>query len=169
MSTTLAEHSTPPAEPTRGPSDAAVHAPLGRVALGGLAAPAVIGVLFTVAAASQPAVDSDAGRSALLGLVAGLLGAAAGLAVMFAANPRPAVAWPMTTMFAGGVRLFGGLAAALPLYLVAGAEKLPFWGVFLAVALSAIIGEVATLSGFLRSLTPEARPSTPNPAEARSA
>ncbi|MEM1184996.1 MAG: hypothetical protein AAGI53_08320 [Planctomycetota bacterium] len=138
-------------------------APIGRLALGAFVAPLVIGGLFTLAAASQ-ANAPDAGRSALFGLLAGLVGAAAGIAVVYAASPRPASTWPLTLLFASGVRMLGGLAVGLPLFMITGVEKMAFWGVFLAAALIAIIGEVAALGSFLRSLS-----TTPSAAEAPSA
>ena len=153
-------------------ADTPVRVPLGRAALGGLVAPAIIGGLFAVAALTQPGAADDVARSGVLGLLAGVLGAGAGLCVLMAFNPRPAPAWPMALLFAGGVRMFGGLGVAVPLYMTAGAEKLPFWGVFLAVALTAIVGELASLGGFLRSLSSPAEKSFESvvpAAEARSA
>ncbi|MEM7755285.1 MAG: hypothetical protein AAF297_06580 [Planctomycetota bacterium] len=154
-------------------ADEGLKAPIGRAALGGLVVPVVIGALFVVAAASQPAGDGDGLRSGLLGLLAGAVGATAGLGVLLAAGARPASAWPFTLLFASGTRMLGGLAIALPLYLVSSPGKLPFWGVFLAVALTAIVGEVAALGPFLRSLS-SGSPSSPDHAappsvEARSA
>ncbi len=147
----------------------ALRPPLGRIALGALAAPALIGLLFVGAATSREGGPPDAA----LGLAAALAGAVAGLAVFFAAGPRPAASWPMITLFAGGVRLLAALAIALPLYLVAAPDKLIFWGVFLAAALASIFGEVAGVAPFLRSLTPGTAPGTaPNATthpEARSA
>ncbi len=145
--------------------DADLRPPLGRITLGALAAPAVIGLLFTAAAATRDGGLYAAG----LALAAALTGAAAGLTVFSAAGPRPAASWPMITLFAGGVRMLAALAIALPLYLVAGPDKLIFWGVFLAAALASIFGEVTAVAPFLRSLSPQVSPNaTPHP-EARSA
>lgn len=143
----------------------ALRPPLGRITLGALGAPLLIGLLFTLAASTR---DGGLNASALA-LAAALTGAAAGLTVFFAAGTRPAASWPMLTLFAGGVRLLAALAMALPLYLVAGPDKLIFWGVFLAAALASIFGEVATIAPFLRSLSPHALPDAPTHPEARSA
>jgi hypothetical protein len=145
--------------------------PLARIALGSVGAPAVIGGLFLVAATTQ----SDGLRSGSLGLAAALAGSIAGLAILAAAGKRPATVWPMMLLFASASRLLTGLFIAVPLYLVASPDKMSFWGVFLGAAITAIIGEVAAVAPFVRSLSPEPggapntrHPSAP-PLEARSA
>lgn len=127
----------------------AIQLPLARLAITQIVAAAAVVALG--AGLSMPFATGVA-EAAVPALVAVLVGIIVGIGFLKLLPARSPADLPMRVLFAGAVRMFAALGMGLWCWFAFDPARVPFWLLFLAGALAALVAEVMSFLPVLRGV-----------------